>query len=402
MRPSPPDSRGSRQSGLPRRVRRRTWRLRAAMSVLALSVAAFAIVLVLQETGRLDRDPAGTSANPSASSLVSAETSATAASPSSKATTTQSAKPSIAMKADPGSYELPVSVNLSARTEIALPEPFKKGGWELVHILPDGRLILNSGRRLSIIHPATGQETLIKEAEFGIQAAANDRFVAFGIGGDEVTEIYLHQIGPNYTEVVLRDKGGYLDLEMTRADGLLASRIRYTGEEAVLDAWIRFDAVSYKTAKLVSTDRSYAKYLFRARYPSKNADWTYDIGRIWHQAWLDSAEQLFYAETVHSGHNDFSMKIYRSMSTEPDMLLFKSPSGPMPDVLVAHNLLVIGRSTAYRTDTGRWIRASFETLAGSAFPYGGMLLAARADGVLVAALDRLGHPNALYRLPPAG
>lgn len=392
MRTPPPETRRAAQKTNPsRRPRSRPWRLRIALAGLVVLASAVTLALVLKDRGQ----PNPENTNPEKSTAVStaAPTAATAG---------NSALPTIAPKTDLGSRTNPIAADLAARIEISLPVSFKKDGWELVHILPDGRLILNSGRRLSIISPADGKETVVKEAEFGIQAAANDRFLAFGVGGDEMTEIYLHQIELNYTEMVLQDDDGFLDLEMTRAGGLLVSRIRYTGEEAILDAWIRFDTASYKVVNLASSDRSYARFLFRTQYPSKNADWTYDIGRAWHQAWLDSAEQLFYAEIVRSGRNNYATKIYRSLASGNDVLLFESASGLIPDVAVAHNLLVIGRSTAYRTDTGRWLHASFETMANAVFPYGGRLLAAREDGILIAALDRFGRPSTLYRLPPAG
>ncbi len=384
---------GNPSPAKPARARRRIGRL-AAVALLILLVC-YAVVRLATD-GPDGQKPTGT-AFPTASTPVSGPSAS-----ASHSTATGTPTPAATMGLEGADPDHPTLADLASRKEIAVPAPFIQSGWELVRLLTDGRMILNSGSRLSVYDPATGAETVVREAEFGIQAAANDRFLAFGAGGDEMTEIFLHSIRDNYTESVLQDTDGFLDLEMTRANGLLASRIRYTGEEAVLDAWIRFDAVTYATATLPSADRSYARYLFSRAYPSKNAVWTYDVGKPWHQAWLDDAESLFYAEVTRAGRTDYELKLYRSTASGKDPLLFRSASGALPEVTVAHNLLLVGDDTAMRTDTDRWIRADFASLANDGFPYGGRLVAAGEDGLLVAALDRHGHLSTLYRVPSAG
>ena len=368
---------------------RRTVRRTRSWVVLSLVVLAI-LLLVVYASLRSRPEPA-----PSGTSAATTQKAATAS--ASVAATTRAAAETAG-----NAYDDPLMLDLASRVKVAVPEPFVQQGWTLVRQLPDGRLILNSGRRLSIFDPATGAEKIVKEAEFGIQAAANDRFLAFGVGGDEMTEVSLHYIAEDYTEIVLQDSDGFLDLEMTRAGGLLASRIRYTGEEAVLDAWIRFGTDSYDTAVLSSAERSYARYLFAGIYPDKSTIWTYDIGKAWHDTWLDAAEQLFYAKVVRSGRNDSSFHLYRPSPGGQDTLLYSRESGMLPLISVSHNLLSVDRSTAFRTDTGRWLHASFEQFSAEGFPHGGSLVAANPDGILVAALDRFGRLGELYRLPPVG
>lgn len=373
---------------------RRTRRRRYAVAALAL-LAAAAVLLAVVLSGR--EKPGGPSeSSPTTAPTGSATSSGTAAT---AGTTAPPVTPAGALGAD---ADHPVPLDLAHREEIPVPAAFREAGWELIRLLPDGRMILNSGRRLSVWDPRTGEETVVAEAEFGIQAAANDRFLAFGAGGDEMLEVSLHYIAENYTEVVLQDPDGYLDLEMTRAGGLLASRIRYTGEEAVLDAWLRFDTVSYGTSVLPSADRSYARYLFRLACPDRNPDWTYDIGKAWHEPWLDGAEQLFYAEIVRGGRDDYALRLFRSTASESDPVLFTRSGGPLPRVDVTQNLLVVDNSLAMHTATGRWVVADFAATEGGDFPFGGRLVAADDTGFLAAALDRYGRPTALYRLAPAG
>ncbi len=298
-----------------------------------------------------------------------------------------------------GDASHPLSLDLSKRKEIAIPPAFSDAGWELVRILPDGSLVMNSGSRLSVYDPASGAETVVHEAEFGIQAAAGDRYLAYGVGGDEYLDIRLHYIGQDYTETILSDSDGFLDLEMTRSGGLLASRIRYTGEEAVLDAWLRYDIASGAVAEIPTGERSYARYLFVRAHPDKNPNWTYDIGVAWHQAWLDGGEQLYYAEIVRHGRNDYACRLYRS-DVSGGELLYETVSGPLPDMDVSQNLIRIGDGLARIVDTGRWVAAAFEDPAhADAFPYGGRVLSANPDGVLVTALDRFGRATRLYLVP---
>jgi len=293
----------------------------------------------------------------------------------------------------------PLSLDLSAREEIPIPAAFSGSGWELVRILPDGSMVMNSGSRLSIYDPASGVETVVHEAEFGIQAAAGDRYLAYGVGGDEYLDIRLHYIGQDYTETILSDTDGYLDLEMTRSGGVLASRIRYTGEEAVLDAWLRYDIASGAVTEIPTGERSYARYLFVRAYPDKNPDWTYDVGVKWHQTWLDGGEQLYYAEIVRHARNDYTCRLYRSDATGGE-LLYETASGPLPDITVSQDLIRIGDGLAFVVDTGRWVAASFGDPAFTEdFPYGGRVLSANPDGVLVAALDRFGQAARLYLVP---
>ena len=371
----------------PPAVRQPAGRSRLWIFLFLLVALVGVLVVTLSRCGQPDPSPSGTSAAVTQEATTS---------------TVPVATTRMADETAGSAFDDPIMLDLASRVKVAIPDPFVQQGWTLVRQLPDGRLILNSGRRLSIVDPATGSEKIVKEAEFGIQAAANDNYLAFGIGGDEMTAISLHYIDEDYTEIVLQDNDGFLDLEMTRAGGLLASRIRYTGEEAVLDAWIRFDTDSYDATVLASAERSYARYLFAGTHPEKSTVWTYDIGKAWHDTWLDAAEQLFYATIVRNGRDDYSLRLYRPSPSGQDMLLYSRDSGVLPAITVSHNLLSFDRSTALRTDTGRWLHASFDTLLADSFPHGGCMVAANPDGILVAALDRFGRPGEMYRLPPAG
>lgn len=292
----------------------------------------------------------------------------------------------------------PIVLVGSALVAMPLPAGFAQSGWEWVRALPDGTWVLNSGSRLVIWDPRSGEEEVVCEAEFGIQVAANDRFLAYGIGGDEMQEIFLYDIAADYTQSVLYAVDGFLDLEMTRAGGLLASRIRYTGEEAELDAWLRYDTATGAVMEIPSGERSYAHYLFVRAHPDLNPRWTYEIGVPWHQAWLDGGEQLYYAAVTRQARDDYTLRLYRSLAGG-GALLYESVSGPLPAVAVTQNLLRIGEDLAQVTTNGLWYTVAAPA---DAFPDGARLVAYETDGMLVAARDRLGRLSTLYKLPLTG
>ncbi len=289
----------------------------------------------------------------------------------------------------------PLILDGAARIALPLPSGFAASGWEWVRGLPQGTWILNSGSRLVLFDPANGAEEVICEAEFGIQAVANDHQVAYGIGGDEVPEVFLYDLATAYTVGVLYAADGFLDLEWTRDGGLLASRLRYTGEEAVLDAWLRYDTATGAVTEIPSGERSYAQYVFERAHPELNPHWTYETGVLWHTAWLDGGEQLYYAAVQRRGRDDYAWCLYRSTAAG-GVLLYESPAGPLPPLKMTQNMLQVGDGLAYATTTGRWYAV---TGGDDVFAYGASLLAQDARGVLVAARDRLGRLSTLYRLP---
>lgn len=353
------------------RAARTSFRLPRPRSMVAVAVVLAILAMLFQAC---DDEPAGTSIT------------------TSLRTETTTAHTAMATTGTTATRAVPGSIDGASAVRIDLPDAMERAGWTLVKILPDGRLVLNSGSRLSIFDPSDDTETIIREAEFGIQAAANANYVVFGIGGDEVPAVFVHHIAANYTEMVLQDPAGYLDLEVTRTNGVLASRIRYTGAEAVLDAWVRYDVASHTVTTIPSGERSYAKYLFRARYPDKNASWTYEIGQLWHEAWVDGTEELFYSEVVRHGRDDYEMRIHRSTASGDGPVLYEQSTGPIPEIRLSGNLLVVEDTTAIRMDTGHVL-----DLPETDYPHGAAFVGIRQDRILIAALDSVGRPADLYQ-----
>ena len=376
----------------PRRTPKRRHRRMIAGLSLLVTVGVVGAILLATGCGGPAPETTGSSATPGL----------TSGTPTPGESTTLPSSGGETQPAAGGDAAHPLSLDLSARKEIPIPSPFSEAGWELVRILPDGSMVMNSGSRLSVYDPASGVETVVEEAEFGIQAAAGDRHLAYGVGGDEYLDIRLHYIGQDYTETILSDPDGFLDLEMTRSGGLLASRIRYTGEEAGLDAWLRYDIASGQVTEIPTGERNFAHYLLFRAHPDKNPNWTYDVGVAWHQAWLDGGEQLYYAEIVRQARDDYACRLYRSDTTGGE-LLFMTDSGPLPDIEVSQHLIRTGDWLACVVDTGRWVSVPFSDPAyAESFPHGARVLSANPDGVLVAALARFGRATRLYLVPAPG
>ncbi|HHX38226.1 MAG TPA: hypothetical protein GX717_09640, partial [Clostridiaceae bacterium] len=90
------------------------------------------------------------------------------------------------------SFAAPTVIEINELTEIELPAAWQTGPFEVLYDWPDGTILLSAPHRLSLFDPAIGGEageTVLVTADYGVQAAANNSYVVYGVGGDEVWEL---------------------------------------------------------------------------------------------------------------------------------------------------------------------------------------------------------------------
>ena len=205
---------------------------------------------------------------------------------SSVAATTVSAEPT-------GTYDDPVHLTPAAAGRIDLPDFWKEHPFQILHTLPDGRLVLICRSRLSLFDPADGTETTVVEAPYGVQGAANDRFIVYGVGGDEVWAIHCHTIATGTTQEILSDQSGLFGFEVDDQDVFYTTRIKYENLVKMPAVYQSYQLPSGPSSESIPHDRNHALTALKKRRPEVAVTWSYEDHQPWTDAYLTLDGQLF-------------------------------------------------------------------------------------------------------------
>lgn len=323
------------------------------LSAIVLILAVTAFVLSRQNTGGLGTDHSSSqSSNPSSSSDQTIDSEHT--------TTGDETGPSDTL--DGLSFDAAIAIAVDGAATVELPGVFAEGGFNLLHVLTDGRLVLQNAKRISIYDPISLEETIVAEADFGLQGTANDRFIVYGEGGDEVFKLEVYTISSGVRSVILEDPNGYFGFEIDEQNHFYTSKVEALKYGKQMTGWIEYDLVSGQTVTHDGSVRSLGNRDLMALDPSLNLSWQYEIGQIWYEAWRLSERNSF---AMGIEYLDIYQELYRyslyKIGGELEVIL-EAAEGSRPFVHTEGNLFVFDRHYFYDPVSLLWYRLNTDDL----------------------------------------
>lgn len=329
--------------------------LNRLLYILLSLVALFILLLLLF---RLDRLPLGPSVSTGGNATVSGESSHVSVPGSlSNNETGTGTDPQLA---DPDglSFTAPIPLTIERMEKLALPEEYADGGVKLLRILSDGRLILQTPKRLSIVDPADMSETVIKTADFGLQAVANDRYIVFGIGGDEVFTQWLYVISSGDVSVILEDDGGYFGFEIDEKDHFYTRKIEALTYGKGLGPRLDYDLVNKTVITLDEAAGSLALNDLLEIKPDADTRWSYEEGKPWFEAWRADESTGFALEIAYANiyREIYQYRLYR-LDYDEKAIISEMPSeriGSRPRIYSSNQLFVFDDLSFFDAKNKRW------------------------------------------------
>lgn len=241
---------------------------------------------------------------------------------------------------------------------LVLPELYEIGGFNLLHVLADGRLILQNAQRISLLDPIVMSETVVATADFGLQGAANDRFIVYGIGGDEVFQVEVYTIASGRKSMILDDETGYFGFELDEDNHFYTTKVEALKYGKAIGPRLDYDLLSGKLETLDDSPRSLGLHDLHDLVPSANLTWSYEVGAAWYEAWRVDRDTTFAMELsyVDIYQEQYSYQLFR---LDPDAAEPLTPEqepmiGNRPVVSRGNSLFVYDETLFYDTNSDLW------------------------------------------------
>lgn len=251
-----------------------------------------------------------------------------------------------------------IPLNINDAIKLVLPESYAQGGFKLLHILPDGRLIIQTAMRLSIVDPRDMSEIVVKTAEFGLQAIANDRFIVYGVGGDEVFQLEVYTISSGSQSIILEDVNGYFGFEIDEDNHFYTTKVEALKYGKDIGPWLDYDLVAGELKTLNDLPHSLGLNDLLAAVPDANLDWTYEIGQPWFEAWRIDAATGFALEISYLDiyQEQYEYRLYRLDNESHEALPETAEAliGSRPYLYDSDQLFVFDGHSFFDPKTDRW------------------------------------------------
>lgn len=206
-----------------------------------------------------------------------------------------------------GAADDPIIVPAADYIDVALPDLWQKEPFRVLRDLPDGRLVLQCQKKISIFDPATGEETRIAEADYGLQGAANDHYLAFGMGGDEVFFIDTYDFKTGELSRFMESDTGYFGIEIDEKNCFYTTTVTYSNMLKQPDSYISCN-IDNGEMKQAGTTRSQPLARLLKLHPDIDTTWHYENGKPWNEAYQSWNGDL-YAMTI--GYEDTNKELMK-------------------------------------------------------------------------------------------
>ncbi|NJP39832.1 hypothetical protein HCH52_02025 [Oscillospiraceae bacterium HV4-5-C5C] len=322
---------------------------------------------------------------------------------------TESLSQGTADHADGLSAQTALTVDLSQAVVVDLPDIFTQQGAVLTALMSDGRLLLNSGSHLGLWDPADQVYTEIAAADFGLQAAARGQLVVYGIGGDEMPQIFLWNMADSSQQTLLEDTaGGFYGLELDDQGNLYTTQTDPDASGKAAGAWLKVSLSDGQTQSVGSDQRDLALYQLSRIWPQVPLTWAYSNGQTWYEAVKQPDGPLFALQLTYV---DTAGDLYRysiaQVSSNSDgagagalQMILSDEEGGRPELSAAADLLVVNGRLAYDSSARRWYQ--LPATVSQPLESTARILGADSSGknlYLAAATDKNGRFNRLIIVP---
>lgn len=286
--------------------------------------------------------------------------------------------PSQTASPEPPGLRLETAIELdpSAASPVRLPEAFERRGFVVLHVLPDGRLVLLNPISLAVLDPRTAAAESVCEAEFGLQAAANDRWIVFGEGGDEVFALDAYEIATGQRRRLLESEAGCYGFEIDADDRFYTTELVTQPGSSKPVAWLAIALADGSIERRDPDCRRVADWELREIWPGVPLTWSYVDGARWYQAAQSLASEL-YALALHRldrSTEQFEWQLFalpdRSRQGQDALVAMTDlMTGIGPQLYVQNGLVAVHDTTFFLRPFERWfrIRGSMEEGNGDIF-----------------------------------
>lgn len=250
-----------------------------------------------------------------------------------------------------GTFERPVLISLTDYEPVSLPDFWLEHPFTILHELPDRGLILHCRSRISRFDPDSGQETIIAEAPYGLQGVANDNYVVYGVGGDEVQTIIRHDLDTGSSQEILSDDRGMFGFELDRSNVFYTTRIKYEHLVKMPAVYQAYQLPSGPSDESIPQDRSRALTKLKELDPEAPTDWSYQDHQPWTDAFMTLDGELFAltVEYENTRKNQFNYYLTRidlmraaELTTKPAAVeIARVSAGAEPLPVVGRNWIAI-------------------------------------------------------------
>lgn len=320
--------------------------------LIGLSILVIILVVLAFQMSRANNGEPTDSGN--SQSLTTESTGDTDPSGNGSSSTAEPTDPTATL--DGLTYDSAIVLNSTAIASVELPALYAEEGYSLLYALNDGRLVLQNAKRISIFNPNSGEEVIVAEAAFGLQGAANDRFIVYGEGGDEVFELNVYTIANDSRSVILEDPNGYFGFELDEESHFYTSKVEALKYGKQMAGWIEYDLISGSATTHDGSIRSLGEADLVKADPTLNRAWSYETEQAWYEAWRLDAETSFAIEIEYIDvYRDlYRYDLYRIVDgLEP---VFEGAEGVRPSIHMQGNLFVVDEQHFFYPETGRWYR----------------------------------------------
>lgn len=297
------------------------------------------------------------------------------------------------------SFDDAISIDFTTMSKLTLPDPYEADGFQLLHQLADGRLILQHPQRISIYDLDSQEEIIVAEADFGLQATANDRFIVYGEGGDEVFKLEVYTIANAARSTILEDPNGYFAFEIDEASHFYTSKVEALKYGKQMTGWIEYDLVSGSAITHDGSVRSLGNWDLKRMDPNINLDWVYEVGQQWFEAWRVDQDNSF---ALGIEYIDIYQDLYRYSLYRLDgglEVVFEDVESWRPVIHSADNLFVFNREHFYYPEYQRWYH--LEAVATGLDDLAALAISPDGQNLLLTNQDE-GRFFELFRLPLQG
>lgn len=193
------------------------------------------------------------------------------------------------------SFIHPEKIPVSQFTAIQLPSYWQEHPFEVIYNWSDGKLLLSERGRLSIFDPTIGGdagEKVLASADYGVQGTANDHYVVYGIGGDEVWELFYYDVRSGETSFFAEDEWGFYGFDLSEDDLFYTLRINYENMVKIKENYVAISVPDGAITVQESLEHRSIKAL-RKYVPDLQSEWLYEDAHSWSEACCTNHGQLF-------------------------------------------------------------------------------------------------------------
>ncbi|MDI9497415.1 MAG: hypothetical protein QM270_02870 [Bacillota bacterium] len=254
-----------------------------------------------------------------------------------------------------------IELDPSVATPVQLPEAFVRRGFAVLHVLPDGRIVLLNPISLAILDPRTAAAEIIHEAEFGLQAAANDRWIVYGEGGDEVFAVDACEIASGQRRRILESEAGYYGFELDAADHFYTTELVTQPGSSKPVAWLAVALSDGSIERREPACRRVADWELAKIWSGVPLGWSYVDGARWYRTAQSLASEL-YALALHRldrSTEQFEWQLFaipdRSREGQEALVAMTDlMTGIEPRLYVQNGLVAVHDTTFYLRPLERW------------------------------------------------